>query len=123
MLINLADIKTPEGYSRLDFTKLGKHRVVLISDWVTPYGVVPAGFKSDGASIPRWAWWFSHPFAELLEGSVLHDWHYENAIGSKPYADSIFDHVIKAYRQFNGTSDWKIKIANLLVRKFGRGTY
>lgn len=119
----MREIILPEGYSRLDFTKIGKNKVMLITDWVTPFGVIPAGFESDGASIPRPLWWFTHPFAELLEASVVHDYHYENAIGSKAIADSAFKSAANDYKKFNRTAGWKITVAHFLVRKFGRGTY
>jgi hypothetical protein len=113
----------PEGYGQLNFTKIGKHKVMVVSDWSTPFGVIPAGAESDGASIPRFLWWFTHPFAELLEASVVHDYHYENAIGSKEIADTAFKTVAQDYKQFNRTAGWKIAIAYFLVKKFGRGAY
>lgn len=119
----MKEVILPTGYSRLDHTKVGKHRIMLIADWVTPFGTIPAGFVSDGASIPRPLWWFTHPFAELLEASVVHDYHYENAIGSKAIADAAFKTVATDYKTFNSTAPWKIRVAHFFVRKFGRGTY
>lgn len=116
-------IPRPTGYGVLAFAKVGKHRVVILEDWVTPFGTIPKKFISDGASIPRPLWWFSHPFAELLEASIVHDWLYENAIGTKDTADAAFKQVALDYTIINRTASWKIKIANLLVRKFGRGEY
>lgn len=34
---------------------------------------VPAGFVSDGASVPRWLWRLYPPFGEYLEAAVVHD--------------------------------------------------
>lgn len=116
-------IPKPDGYGVLAFAKIGKHRVILLEDWTTPFGTIPRGFISDGASIPRLLWWFSHPFAELLESSIVHDWHYDNAIGTKDIADAAFKQVATDYSAINNTTRWKISVASLLVRKFGRGAY
>jgi len=35
---------------------------------------VPAGFVSDGASVPRALWSIYPPFGKYLEAAVVHDW-------------------------------------------------
>lgn len=47
---------------------------------------VPVGFRTDFASIPRWAWWLiGHPAGEYAQAAVLHDWLYsENADEQTP---------------------------------------
>jgi len=45
--------------------------------------VVPKGFESDGASIPRFAWSIvGHPFSGYLPAAVVHDYLYRQ--GSEP---------------------------------------
>lgn len=57
-------------------------RFELLQDWIIifPDGtkvIVPTGFITDGASIPRWLWWLISPFGPLLEGALLHDFGYQ----------------------------------------------
>ena len=35
---------------------------------------IPAGFTSDGASVPRFLWRIYPPFGKYLEAAVVHDW-------------------------------------------------
>lgn len=51
---------------------------------VEDYGVIPAGFATDGASIPRFLWrLLGHPFqSDYIEVFVLHDYRYQT--GSLP---------------------------------------
>lgn len=39
-----------------------------------PFLRVPAGFISDGASVPRPLWWFLDPAGEAFEAAVVHDY-------------------------------------------------
>jgi hypothetical protein len=56
-------------------------RLEIIEDWsIELHGlliVIPAGFITDGASIPRVLWWLISPFGPLLEGAILHDFGYQ----------------------------------------------
>ena len=106
-------------YGELIITKVGKHRWKVVQDWHTPFGVVPAGFSSDGASIPRPLWWFSHPGAEFFEASIFHDYCYENAIKSKAFADDAFYQIGRHY----GAKEFKAKLAKQVVKLLGRGKY
>ncbi len=42
---------------------------------------VPAEFKTDLASIPRWLWWIWKPWGRWARAATLHDWLYENSQG------------------------------------------
>jgi hypothetical protein len=57
-------------------------RLELLEDWtIELHGlliVVPQGFLTDGASIPRLLWWLISPFGPLLEGAILHDFAYQH---------------------------------------------
>ncbi len=46
--------------------------------------VVPKGFESDGASIPRLAWPFvGHPLGRMRKAGVLHDFCVRTAVGRR----------------------------------------
>ena len=80
------------------------HRYVLADAYTARLDVgpstydidVPAGFASDGASIPRWLWpLVGHPFAPIrARASLLHDWLYESKIVSRAEADDIYRTVL-----------------------------
>ena len=38
--------------------------------------IVPEGFRSDGASVPQFAWNLFHPFGKYLESAIIHDYYY-----------------------------------------------
>lgn len=51
--------------------------------------VVPAGYESDGASIPRWLWTWCSPFdARYIAIFTWHDWAYDEGI-DRHVADTI----------------------------------
>ena len=54
------------------------------------YVTVPAGFRSDGASIP-WPLRFlaGHPFGSCLRSAVIHDWIYSRNLGTRRKADRV----------------------------------
>lgn len=108
-----------DGYSELKVTKVGKHKWKVLEDWVTPFGTIPKGAPSDGGSIPRLLWWFSHPAAEFFEASIFHDYFYEHAIETKAYADNAFYQIGLHF----GAKPFKAKIAKFAVSKLGRGKY
>lgn len=66
---------------------------VLLEPYKFTFGgndfVVPAGFESDGMSVPRWLWWMWSPLKhpDLLEPSVVHDWLYSSKVVSRRQAD------------------------------------
>ena len=55
-----------------------------------PYREVPAGFVTDGASVPRFFWRvLGHPFdGRKLGPSLRHDWHYEQQDVPRAQADA-----------------------------------
>lgn len=50
--------------------KIGKREWQLLEG----FKQVPAGFKTNGASVPRIFWWFLDPATEAFEAAVLHDY-------------------------------------------------
>ena len=80
---------------------------------------VPAGFKSDGASVPRFFWRLVFPpgDAQALEAAILHDWIYRaHPEGwTREEADQLFYKALVA----DGMSEWRATLAYLGVRLFG----
>ena len=80
---------------------------------------VPAGFVSDGPSVPR------APFVYLLFGhigkraAVIHDWLYRNALVPRHIADSIYKEALIDSRKPYVTSYWMY----FAVRTFGFANY
>ena len=60
--------------------------------------VVPEGFVSDGASIPRLLWTLlGHPWAEPHgRAAVLHDWLYATGLVTRARADALFLESLQA---------------------------
>lgn len=101
------------------FERMGASGWRLLEAWPTPYGMVPAGFATDGASVPRWLWWYARPDGSLFEAAIIHDWHYQNAIHTKKAADAAFFNTARAF----GVGPIKARLAWAAVSLFGRGTY
>lgn len=90
------------------------HRVTRQGVYVAGDGtryVIPRGFETDGASVPRPLWWLYPPFGEDYQNAaVLHDYLYANAEQfpgsdrghlSRGEADALFLEAMKAlgYRE------------------------
>lgn len=98
--------------------RIGSRRWRLIEDWRTPFGVVPAGFETDGVSSgPFYS--FATPGGSLFEAAVVHDWMYVNAIESKAAADNAFYFTARWF----GVNRVRAKAAYLMCVLFGRGAY
>lgn len=52
--------------------------------------VVPAGFVTDFASIPRLFWRLEPPLGRAGKAAVIHDWLYSNKLRTREEADKIF---------------------------------
>lgn len=81
--------------------------------------VVPEGFITDLASIPRVFWNILPPNGQYAKAAVLHDYLYQNAIKNKAYADGIFLEAMEVL----GVAKWKRVLMYRAVRLFGRGNY
>jgi len=59
--------------------------------------VVKKGFRTDGASVPRFLWFFvGHPFeGDIIGPAILHDSLYQSKILPRTDADSIFNQAMK----------------------------
>jgi hypothetical protein len=75
----------------------GKETYQVAHDWRVDFGdmhyTVPAGFITDGASVPRPLWMFYPPDGLHRAAAVAHDWLYKNkGFGkySRAVADKLF---------------------------------
>jgi len=80
---------------------------------------VPVGFVTDLASTPRILWSVLPPFGEYAKASIVHDYLYQQAIGSKRYADDVFMEAMTVL----GVAKWRRAVMYWGVRWFGKGNY
>ena len=80
---------------------------------------IPRGFESDGATVPRFLWWFVPPTGRHLPAVLVHDYLYQHAIGTKDAADKTF---YRALRQC-GIGLVKSLLMYWGVKIGGRGEY
>lgn len=77
--------------------------------------IIPKGFKTDFASVPRLFWNIISP-TELGDiGPIKHDWTYRTGYGTRLEADNIFLDDMKA----DGIAYWKRYSAYWAVRSAG----
>lgn len=81
---------------------------------------VPAGFTTDGASVPDWLQHIFDPFdPDYATAAVIHDWLYYKKLVSRKEADKIFLEVMLKM----GTPRWKAYTFYYTVRLVGWATY
>ena len=80
---------------------------------------VPIGFKSDFASIPRWAQSFLPKMGRYAKAAVLHDYLYVIAYKNKEFADKLFLEAMIVL----GVPIWKRRIMYWAVKYYGKGNY
>lgn len=96
----------------------GKWELVegLIYEGNTETFNVPAGFKTDFASVPRVFWNIIPPTSpKYSRAAVLHDWFYANHNVSRKDADGLFRRIMRE----SGVGKLKRGIMWLAVRAFG----
>ena len=72
----------------------GTTKVVLLEPIDAGGWEVPAGYESDGASVPRWLWpWCSPLDGRYIQIFVLHDWMYDNGI-DRDIADTVMKNLL-----------------------------
>ncbi|MGN0866197.1 MAG: DUF1353 domain-containing protein [Oligosphaeraceae bacterium] len=89
---------------------------------LSPYGVhttIPAGFRSDGMSVPRIFWrWIGPPVdGRTLAASVAHDWLYTAKVVSRAEADAWYRRQLIA-AGYPATKAWAAWAG---IRLFGGG--
>lgn len=77
--------------------------------------VVPIGFSSDGASIPKALQWIYHPFGKYLEAAVVHDWFCVKKQIDSITAAKVFEEAMKVC----GVNRWRRMKMHFAVRWFG----
>jgi hypothetical protein len=91
--------------------------------WNNKVLVVPAGFKSDGASVPRFFWRIVFPpgDSKALRASIAHDFIYRNRPNgwTKNEADKMFYYTLRE----DGVPCINAGIAYLGVRWFGEASW
>lgn len=98
----------------------GRRKFKLISSFKYHVGtypsdkilIVPIGFKTDFASIPRIVWPIVSPFDEYAKAAVLHDWMYYKGMYSRKKSDEIFNEAMKVL----DTPEWKRLLVYFFVR-------
>ncbi len=76
---------------------------------------IPPGYTSDFASVPRILWVLIPPHGRSAEASVVHDYLYDNRIGTRLDADLLF------FRDLSPVvPSWQSLVMFLSVRLFAR---
>ena len=101
----------------------------LKKDWEVKYNdktyIVPAGFCSDGATIPRWLWPIFGTPIEIprLYVAIIHDFLYTMGPKQNPHPGcSLRKHADRVYRDFNiqlGEPKLRTRIEYRFIRWFG----
>ena len=77
--------------------------------------IVPRGFITDFASIPRIFWNILPPTGKYGKAAIIHDWCYSSAIYTRKKSDKIFLEGMKVLN----VKKWKYTIMYYTVRYFG----
>lgn len=81
--------------------------------------VVPAGYATDFASVPRLLWAVEPPLGDAGKAAVLHDWLYETGERPRLEADRIFAEAMAVLE----VPGWKRRLIHHAVRLFGARGY
>jgi hypothetical protein len=78
---------------------------------------IPAGFTSDGASVPRLLWRLFPPFGKYLEAAVVHDYFCVlGHRGESPINSVAAAKVFKEAMRVCGVAAWRVHLMYLGVR-------
>ena len=82
--------------------------------------VVPAGYESDWASVPRLLWWLYPPtYGPAQRGAWLHDYFYSDLY--KIYTKEFADRALAAAVREDGGSSFSAKMFYWATSMFGDG--
>jgi len=87
----------------------------VVHDFFNPWMKVPAGFRTDGASIPIGLRWLFPHGGPKFAAAVVHDYLYRTGKTTRKKADEIFYNMMIA----NGEVEWKAKAMYAGVRAGG----
>jgi hypothetical protein len=88
---------------------------VLRYETKTSLFVVPRGFVTNYATVPRLLWSIFPPMGRYSNAAVIHDWLYKEKIGSRFMADCVFRDAMWELK----VSWWKRVLMFYAVRVFG----
>ncbi len=98
----------------------------LYQDLDTGHGIVPVGFETDGASVPRILWWLFNPMGIYAKAAVLHDYRlteFDSHKGVKGYSilRKAADVEFRDYMIELGVGKWRAYPMFWAVRAFSLG--
>lgn len=94
--------------------------IVLLEDYYTPEVIVPAGFRSNGASVPRILQGLYPSFYTYLPAVLPHDYMYATNMVSREEADKLFQYNMKVRLKLS----WRYHFLMYKgVRMFGESHY
>jgi hypothetical protein len=115
--------------SKVELEMLGSYKFKLLNPIVyadskyTPTSttqiVVPAGFVTDLATIPRLFWSIMPPDGEYAKAAIIHDFLYTNNTFERYRCDQILEEAM----EITGVDLWKRKVIYAAVRLFGASAY
>ena len=102
----------------------------LASDWSVPFKLpdgrrgrvmVYAGFVTDGASVPRMAWFLAgHPMeSPRIVAALAHDWLYASHATDRKTADEIYAAILRAV----GRASWRVAVEYAALLRFGESAW
>ena len=90
------------------------------SDILDEVVIIPKGFISDGASVPRAMWAIYPPFGKYLEAAIVHDWYCVlGHKGESPIDYKIAADIFKEAMEVCNVSWWRRNKMYWAVRLFG----
>lgn len=75
---------------------------------------IPVGFKSDGATIPKWLHWFARPYGDALYAALVHDYLLQHG----DYPRYMCDKLFHTYLLRTGVNRHKATIMYCAVRLY-----
>lgn len=86
--------------------------------------VIPAGYITDFASVPRWLWSILPPHGRMANAAMVHDYCYDYQLGQDQYGAErarLIADIEFAWRcRDNGVSKTQVIIVLGVIRLFGR---
>jgi hypothetical protein len=109
--------------SRLELTPIEGDMSMVTEPYQRAGICVPAGFLTDGASIPSFAWRLTYPprHPRVIEAAVVHDYLYATHVNktTRKQADIVFYAILLA----EGVPRWKARLMHWGVRVGGARAY
>ena len=118
------------GFTMPTMTALDGGLWQLAFDWSVPFKLpdcrrgrvtINAGFVTDGASVPRMAWFLAgHPMeSPRIVAALAHDWLYASHVTDRKTADEIYAAILRAV----GRASWRVAVEYAALRAFGASAW